>query len=119
MELIIAIILIILGFSALVTYSFWYLFIGPEALFSVPDFADLWQSLTQTRTFMPAQGTPYTHDDACRGLKKRLAELEERAQVLLTELQLKYDSNKLRELNIVCNHIDVTEARLNGTYNHD
>lgn len=112
-----AVLLIVLGFSALVAYSFWFLFVSNEAVFALPDFTATWHNVTQTRTFMPAQGTAYETDESRIKLKQKLDKLKARRRQLLNELEKKYDRDKLRELNIVCNHIDVAKARLNGAYN--
>ena len=121
MELLFAIIIISALFGALITYSVWFLWFGPEALFSFPDIrvvtSQAWHSITQSMNFMPAHGNAYSNQEETNKLKERLEKLQDKRKQLLSELCAKYDSNKLRELNIVSHHIEVAEARISGSYN--
>jgi hypothetical protein len=46
----------------------------------------------------------------------QLSQLRKRQTELLTALDFAYDSDSIRELNIVNNKIEVTEKRIKGTY---
>jgi hypothetical protein len=121
MELFFAIIIISVLYGALITYSIWFFWFGPEALFSFPNLrmvtSQAWHSITQGVNFMPAHSNEYSNQEETNKLKERLERLQDKRKQLLSELCAEYDSNKLRELNIVIHHIEVAEARINGSYN--
>jgi hypothetical protein len=117
-QLLAVIIFVVLAFAALVTYSVWYLWFGPEAVFSVPaNQVSAWRNITYSRVFLPAKGTPYDNSEANYELKKKLEKMEARRNALLQELIKKYDGDKLREVNILSHKIEVANARLSGRFN--
>lgn len=121
MELVLAIIFISVLYGGLLTFSVWYLWMGPEAVFSVPDLrpvlARTWHAVAGAESFRPAPAAPDELTKMVKKLEDKLAALKVRRAELCDLLHRDYSQEVFRELNIVEHKITVTEARLQGYWN--